>query len=117
VTDETAPVEELGNTLAEADDADDGLRAVVEALVTQGRCAWAGILFTEAGELVLGPQAGTPQPDNREHVPVDYQGSRVAELVADGCGDVAYLERVAALISPYCLVGWDTGGVPWDPAA
>ena len=26
----------------------------------------------------------------------------------------AFLERVALLISPYCLVGWDTGGVPWS---
>ena len=29
----------------------------------------------------------------------------------------AFLERVAVLISPYCLVGWDTGGVPWDPCS
>ena len=38
------------------------------------------------------------------------------ELVADGCDDPALLEWVAPLISLYCLVGWDTGGVPWDPA-
>ena len=25
----------------------------------------------------------------------------------------AFLERVAVLISAHCLVGWDTGGVPW----
>ena len=50
-------------------------------------------------------------------MPVVYEGDRVAELVADGCDDRAFLERVALLISAYCLVGWDTGGVPWDPAA
>lgn len=94
----------------------------MRALVDEGHCAWAGILFTEAGELVLGPQAGTPQAQvaqaqPRMRVPVEYQGSRVAELVADGCDDPVLLERVAQLISPYCLVGWDTGGIPWDPAA
>ena len=29
--------------------------------------------------------------------------------------DRQFLERVAVLISPYCLVGWDTGGEPWRP--
>ena len=43
-----------------------------------------------------------------------FQGDRVAELVADGCEDDAFLQRVATLLAPYCLVGWDTGGVPWD---
>ena len=35
-----------------------------------------------------------------------------AELTQD---DTALLERVAVLISPYCLVGWDTGGEAWSP--
>ena len=26
----------------------------------------------------------------------------------------AFLERVATVIAPYCLVGWDTGGVDWQ---
>ena len=96
-------------------DADDVLRGVVAALVERGGCAWAGILFHEAGELVLGPQAGEPRPDARTQLPVVFQGDHVAELVADGCGDRAFLERVALIVSPYCLVGWDTGGVPWEP--
>jgi hypothetical protein len=29
--------------------------------------------------------------------------------------DRAVLERVASLIGPYCLVGWDTGGEAWSP--
>ncbi len=97
-------------------DADDVLRAVVAALVERGGCAWAGILFSEQGELVLGPEAGSQRPAERAQVPVVYAGARVAELVADGCGRPAFLDRVALLISAYCLVGWDTGGVPWDPA-
>ena len=94
---------------------DDILRDVVGTLVERGGCAWAGILFAEQGELVLGPQAGTPRADTRVQIPVDYRGDRVAELVAEGCDDRAMLERVAVLISAHCLVGWDTGGVPWNP--
>jgi hypothetical protein len=96
------------------EDPDDVLRAVVTTLVEQGGCAWAGILFTEDRELVLGPAAGTEQPASRTQLPVVFQGDRVAELVADGCDDDAFLQRVATLLAPYCLVGWDTGGVPWD---
>lgn len=98
----------------EGDDPDDVLRAVVTTLVEPGGCAWAGILFVEDGKLVLGPAAGTPRPAARTQLPVVFQGDRVAELVADGCDDEAFLQRVATLLAPYCLVGWDTGGVPWD---
>jgi L-methionine (R)-S-oxide reductase len=57
-------------------------------------------------------------------VPVRYEGLVVAEIDIDsdapaafGDADRAFLERVAELISPYCLVGWDTGGVDWDEPA
>jgi hypothetical protein len=96
------------------EDPDDVLRGAVTALVEQGGCAWAGILFAEDGELVLGPSAGAEQPASRTQLPVVFQGDRVAELVADGCDDEAFLQRVATLLAPYCLVGWDTGGIPWD---
>ena len=96
-------------------DSDDILRGVVGALVEHHGCAWAGILFAEEGELVLGPQAGEPEPGRRIQVPVVYGGDRIAELVVDGCEDRELLERVALLISAHCLVGWDTGGVPWSP--
>jgi hypothetical protein len=90
---------------------------VVQTLVEHGGWSWAAILFVEEGELVLGPEAGEPEPSRRTQVPVTYQGEKVAELVADGCDDRAFLERVAVLVSAHCLVGWDTGGIPWDPAA
>ena len=55
-------------------------------------------------------------------VPISYDGLVVAEIDIDsdrpaafGDGDRDFLERVAALLSPYCLVGWDTGGEPWEP--
>jgi putative methionine-R-sulfoxide reductase with GAF domain len=100
--------------IADGGDADDILRDVVAALVEHRGCAWAGILFNEEGELVLGPQAGTQQADARAQLPVSFNGARVAELVVDACVDTALAEQVASLISAYCLVGWDTGGVPWE---
>ena len=107
-------LDELDRILDRGGDADDVLRAVIRALVEQGGCAWAGILFHEEGELVLGPQAGEPAPTERTRVPVVYEGSEVAQLVVDGCDDRAFLDRVAVLIAAHCLVGWDTGGVPWE---
>ena len=47
-------------------EADDILRAVVSALVEPGGCGWAGILFVEGGELVLGPEAGIAEPGEPE---------------------------------------------------
>ena len=101
--------------LAASDDADEALRAVVRELVAGG-CDWAGILFVEEGQLVLGPSAGSERPQARVQTPVVYRGDRVAELVADGCDDRAFLSGVADRIAAHCLVGWDTGGVRWDPA-
>jgi GAF domain-containing protein len=53
-------------------------------------------------------------------VPIAYEGRVVGEIDIDsdrpaafGDDDRAFLERVALLISPHCLVGWDTGGLPW----
>ena len=53
-------------------------------------------------------------------VPIVFEGKVVGEIDIDsdepaafGPEDRAFLERVALLISPHCLVGWDTGGVPW----
>jgi L-methionine (R)-S-oxide reductase len=55
-------------------------------------------------------------------VPVRYEGRVVAEIDVDsdepaafGADDRRFLERVATLISPYCLVGWDTEGERWAP--
>jgi len=55
-------------------------------------------------------------------VPIAYQGKVVGEIDIDsddaaafGAEDRTFLERVALLISPHCLVGWDTGGEAWSP--
>lgn len=55
-------------------------------------------------------------------VPIAYEGTVVGEIDIDsdrpaafGPDDRVFLERVAQLISPHCLVGWDTGGEAWAP--
>jgi putative methionine-R-sulfoxide reductase with GAF domain len=98
-------------------DADDILREVVAALHEKAGYPWAGILFVEEGELVLGPHLGQPDEAQRTSVPVVWQGERVAELAVDDAPeeDRKFLERVALLVSVHCLVGWDTGGETWEP--
>jgi len=96
-------------------DADDVLRDVVAVL--HGDYSWVGISFVEEGKLVLGPALGE-QTVEPTRIPISYENSVVAELgiVGEiGPEDRAFLERVALLIAPYCLVGWDTGGEAWSP--
>jgi hypothetical protein len=95
-------------------DADDLLRRAVSELAARDDCSWAGIYFVEEENLVLGPEAGTPEPERRMTVPVVWRETRVAELAADGGVDQSELERVAASIADLCLVGWDTGGEVWQ---
>ena len=95
-------------------DADDLLRQAVAELAAREKCAWAGIYFVEDDRLVLGPEAGTPDPERRTAVPVLWRDTRVAELVVDGDVAAAELEAVAAGIADLCLVGWDTGGEVWQ---
>jgi hypothetical protein len=100
--------------VAAGGDADDVLRAVVGALVEDG-CAWAGIWFVEDGQLELGPEAGAPDEARRLRVPIEFRGERVGELGVDGAPDPELAGRVAGLISPFVLLGWDTGGEAWTP--
>jgi hypothetical protein len=95
-------------------DADEQLRHAVSELAAREDCIWAAIYFVEEGRLVLGPEAGTPDPPRRTTVPVLWRGTRVAELAADGAVAQAELDAVAARIADLCLVGWDTGGEGWE---
>jgi putative methionine-R-sulfoxide reductase with GAF domain len=110
-----AELAEIDAIVGRGGDADDVLRQVVAALAR--RYAWAGILFVEDGDLVLGPAAGVPNETTRTRVPVTFNGDRIAELAADGAPDEdrTFLERVADLVADHCLVGWDTGGEDWEP--
>jgi hypothetical protein len=95
-------------------DADELLRRAVSELAAREECAWAGIFFVEDENLVLGPEAGSPDPGRRTTVQVVWRGTRVAELAADGAVGAGELETVAAGIADLCLVGWDTGGEVWQ---
>jgi hypothetical protein len=96
-------------------DADEVLRDV--GAVLHGDYSWVGISFVEEGDLVLGPALGE-QTVEPTRIPIPYENNVVAELgiVGEiGPEDRAFLERVALLIAPFCLVGWDTGGEAWSP--
>ncbi|MFN2471413.1 MAG: hypothetical protein ABR583_10615 [Gaiellaceae bacterium] len=106
-------LEALDRILNRGGDADDVLRDTVAVL---GRLyPYAAIGFVEQDAVVTGPWAGTPGdlPSKR---PIHYQGLDVAWLLVSGAGDEdeEFLERVALVVSPYCLVGWDTHGEPWS---
>jgi hypothetical protein len=97
-------------------DADDVLRAVVATVQERvPHFTRVAIAFMEDGAFVLGPQAGDGEGEQVRAL-VTFEGAPVAELVVDrahAADDEQFLERVATLVSPYCLVGWDTQGVPW----
>ena len=111
-------LESIDRILDRGGDADEVLREVVAVLHGLDDVSWAGISFVEEGELVLGPAEGE-QTGEPTTVPIAYENAVVAELGV-GSGELstegrAFLERVTSLISPYCLVGWDTGGEAWSP--
>jgi hypothetical protein len=108
-------LEAVERVLSRGGEADDVLRQVVAILHERLGC-FARISFVEGDSLVQGPSAG----DETETTafPIAFQGRRVADLEAGGdlsSEDTALLERVAILISPYALVGWDTRGEEWMP--
>ena len=109
-------LEAIERILDRGGDADEVLREVVAALHRD--YSWVGISFVEEGELVLGPALGE-QTVEPTRIPISYENNVVAELgvIADEIDpdDREFLERVALLIAPYCLVGWDTGGEAWSP--
>ena len=108
-------LEALDGILERGGDADDVLRAAVAVLVAEPEISWAGIRFLDEGVFVLGPATGEPDEQHRITTPISYQGEPVGELVVDGEADGSFLTRFALLVSPYVLLGWDTGGEAWDP--
>ena len=108
-------LEAVERVLSRGGEADDVLRQVV-AILHERLDSFARISFVEGDSLAPGPSAG----DETETTafPIAFQGRRVADLEAGGelsSEDTALLERVAILISPYALVGWDTRGEEWMP--
>jgi acyl-CoA thioester hydrolase len=95
------------------DEADEILREIV-ATVARRLGTFCGIRFVEEGTMVLGPSAGAHA--EAIVVPISYDGALVAELVlGTAAADPEEMSSIAALVSPYCLVGWDTQGETWNP--
>jgi hypothetical protein len=109
--DSRAALEAVERILNRGGEADDVLRAVLAALHERG-VPFAAVRFVEGSELVEGPSVGTP--GEAIETPVVYEGTRVGALEL-ALGDRAFAERLATLISPYVLVGWDTAGDSWSP--
>jgi hypothetical protein len=115
VSSHTGALEAVERVLNRGGEADDVLRQVV-AILHERLGHYVRISFVEVGGLVPGPAAGDEAATTP--FPISFQDRRVAELEAGGeltDDDRALLERVAILVSPYALVGWDTGGEEWDP--
>ncbi len=109
------PVDLVERIVERGGDADDVLRSAVAALAADPGVDWVGIAFVEGGELRLGPAAGATPEATRTRVPILFQGVQVAELQVDGDIDQDDLGRIASLVAPYALIGWDTGGEAWEP--
>jgi hypothetical protein len=108
-------VRALERSVEQGLEADDVLRTVVAALLQEPAVCWAGIAFVEDRELRLGPAAGTADESRRTRAQVSFHGTPVAEIWVDGDIDRKQLDRVATLVAPYALIGWDTGGERWEP--
>ena len=108
-------LEAIERLLDRGADADDVLRGVV-ALLHERLGRFVRVSFVEAGALVPGPAAGAEEATTA--FPIRFDDAHVADLEAAGpldAADRALLERVAAMVAPYALVGWDTGGSAWEP--
>jgi hypothetical protein len=103
------------------EEADEILRASLSAVHAAGGAPWSAIAFVEERRMTVGPVRGDAPTGTAEPafaVPIAYGGETVASLWFGSETPRALdtdLTRVAALLAPYCLVGWDTGGEAWEP--
>ena len=106
-------LEAVDRILSRGGDADDVLRAVLQVLFQLYE--YVGINFAEGGEMTPGLSLGAKEAGTTVF-PILFNGSQVAELEVafPGADDQAFLERVAILVSPYALVGWDMNGEAWS---
>jgi putative methionine-R-sulfoxide reductase with GAF domain len=132
-------LEAIEAILASEPEPDVVLRQTIAALAERlPRYTWAGLFLLEDGALALGPSTAPSEgayvdlarasaaSNDRERsatgiaVPVRFAEHVVGVIVVRSGepdsirrDDEIFLDRVAALISPHCLVGWDTGGATW----
>ena len=95
-------VEAVERIATRSGDAADLLQTIVAMIVDRGGAKWAAVLFNDEGELMVGPHAGVAEPGERRTAPIVFEGADVGQLAVDGLDDQPLIERVAALIAPYC---------------
>jgi hypothetical protein len=108
-------LEAVEQVLDSGGEADDVLRQIV-AILHERLDRFVRISFVEGNDLAPGPAAG--DENKTTAFAIAFQGRHVADLEVGGeltAEEKAQLERVAILISPYALVGWDTQGEVWNP--
>jgi hypothetical protein len=83
-------------------DPKDVLQAAVTTIVERGGAKWAAVLFSDEGELIVGPHDGVAEPGERRSSPIVFEGAHLGELAVDGLDDQPLIERIAVLVAPYC---------------
>ena len=95
-------IEAVEEILDRGGDPEDVLQAAMTAIVDRGGAAWAAALYSDEGELLVGPQAGVAEPGERRGAPIVLGGAQIGELEVDGLDDQPLIERVAELLAPWC---------------
>ena len=106
-------IERIVNRESEADEI---LRQSV-ATIAKRFDTFCGIRFVEDGGMLDGPSGGA-YAEPQAVVPITYDDSSIAEIALGTPleeDDRDTFDRIAKLLSPFCLVGWDTGGEAWNP--
>ena len=104
------------------EEADEILRASLAAVHEGAGAPWSAIAFVEEGQMAIGPRrrhrarrhAGA-RARRADRLPRRHGRGALARERAASRRSSTELERAAALLAPYCLVGWDTGGEEWVP--
>ncbi len=97
-------------------EADEILRQSVATIAKRFE-TFCGVRFVEDGGMIDGPSGGD-YAEPQAVVPITYDDSSIAEIVLGTPleqDDRDAFDRIAKLLSPFCLVGWDTGGEAWNP--
>jgi hypothetical protein len=95
-------LEAIQQILDRGGDAEDVLQAAMTAIVDRGGAIWAAVLYSDEGELLVGPHAGVAEPGERRGAPILLDGARIGELEVDGLDDQPLIEQVAAQLAPWC---------------
>ena len=90
-----------------------GRRALVERAAATG----PGSSSSRAASSCSAPRPATPRPEARTQRAGRLRRRPRRRARRRRLRRPALLERRRRADPAYCLVGWDTGGVPWDPDA